>query len=73
MWELHWFEAHLRVVLGCGEGLGGGGSTEQGGSAAEENGGGGAPVRIGRGEVVGELREVEAQLLGWSAWAEKLR
>ena len=31
MWELHWFKAHLRVVLGCGEGLGGGGSTEQGG------------------------------------------
>ena len=35
VWELHWFKAHLRVVLGCGEGLGGGGSVEQGGSAAE--------------------------------------
>jgi len=31
VWEFHWFQAHLRVVLGCGEGLGGGGSTEQGG------------------------------------------
>ena len=31
VWELHWFKAHLRVVLGCGEGLGGGGSTEQAG------------------------------------------
>ena len=47
MWELHWFKAHLRVVLGCGEGLRGGGSTEQGRAAADENGGGGAPVRIG--------------------------
>ena len=31
VWELHGFKAHLRVVLGCREGLGGGGSTEQGG------------------------------------------
>ena len=31
VWELHGFKAHLRVVLGCGEGLGGGGSTEQAG------------------------------------------
>ena len=73
MWEVYRTRAHLRVVLGRGEGLGGGGSTEQGGSAAEANDGGGAPVRIGQGEVVGELCEVEAQLLGWSAWAEKLR
>ena len=57
MWELHGFKAHLRVVLGCEEGLGGGGSTEQGGSAAEASDGEGAPVRIGRGEAVGELRE----------------
>ena len=48
VWELHGFNAHPRVVLGCGEGLGGGGSTEQGGSVAEENGKGGAPVRIGK-------------------------
>ena len=27
-WEIHGFKAHLRVVLGCGEGLGVGGSTE---------------------------------------------
>ena len=47
VWELHGFKAHHRVVLGCGEGLGGSGSTEQGGSAVEENGEGGAPVRIG--------------------------
>ena len=63
MWELYWFKTHLRVVLGCGEGLGGGGLTEQGGSAAEENGRGGAPVRIGRGEVVGKVCEGEAELL----------
>ena len=63
MWELHGFKAHHRVVLGCGEWLGGGGSTEQGGSAAEANDGEGAPVRIGRGEVVLELRGVEAQLM----------
>jgi hypothetical protein len=31
VWELHGFKAHLRVVLGRGEGLGGGGSTEQAG------------------------------------------
>ena len=30
-WELHRVKAHLWVVLGCGEGLGGGGSTEQAG------------------------------------------
>ena len=46
-WELHGFKAHLWVVLGCGEGLGGGGSTEHDGSAAEANGGEGAPVRVG--------------------------
>ena len=56
MWELHGFKAHLRVVLVCGEGLGGGGSTEQGGSAAEATDGEGALVRIGRGEAVWELR-----------------
>ena len=30
-WGLKESKAHLWVVLGCGEGLGGGGSTEQGG------------------------------------------
>ena len=63
VWEFHWFQAHLRVVLGCGEGLGGSGSTEQGGSAAEENDGGGAPVRIGRGEVVGKVCEGDTEML----------
>ena len=63
MRELHGCKAHLWVVLGCREGLGGGGSTEQGGSAAEANDGEGAPVRIGRGEVVWELRGVKAQLM----------
>ena len=62
MWEFHWFQAHLRVVLGCGEGLGGGSSTEQGGSAAEATDGEGATVSVGRGEAVWELREVEARL-----------
>ena len=48
-----------------------GGATRSGGSAAEENGGGGAPVSSGRGEGVGELREVEAQLMEGSARAEE--
>ena len=73
MWEFHWFQAHLRVVLGCGEGLGGGGSTEQGGSAAEANNGEGALVRIGRGEVVWELRGLTAELARVSTRAEELR
>ena len=41
VWELHGFKAHHRVVLGCGEGLGGGGSTEQGGG-----GGGSTAARV---------------------------
>ena len=73
MWELHGFKAHLWVVLGCGEGLRGGGSTEQGGSAAEANGGEGAPVRVGRGEVVGELRGITAELARGSERAKELR
>ena len=40
-WELHRFKAHLWVVLGCGEGLGGGGSKEQGGG-----GGGSTATRV---------------------------
>jgi hypothetical protein len=50
-----------------------GGATRTGGSAVEENGGGGTPVSSGRGGGVGELREVEAQLMVGSAWAERLR
>ena len=50
-----------------------GGTTRAGGSAAEENGGGGAPVSSGRGGGVGELCEVEAQLMEGSAWVERLR
>ena len=61
------------MVLGCGEGLGGGGSTEQGSSAAEASDGEGAPVRIGRGEAVGELREGEAVLARGSERAEERR
>jgi hypothetical protein len=44
-----------------------------GGSAVEENDGGGAPVSSWRGGGVGELREVEAQLMVGSVWAERLR
>ena len=66
-------KAHPRVVLGCGEGLGGGGSTEQGGSAAEATDGEGAPVRVGRGEAVGELCEGEAVLARGSERAEERR
>ena len=62
-WEVKKAKAHLWVVLGCGEGLRGGGSTEQGDSAAEATDGEGAPVRVGRGEVAWELREVEARLM----------
>ena len=50
-----------------------GGSTEQGGSAAEANDGGGAPVRIGRGEVVGELRGLTAELARGSEREEELQ
>jgi len=62
-WELHGFTAHHRVVLGCGERLGGGGSTEQSGSAAEANDGGVAPGRFGRGEGAWELCGGEADLV----------
>ena len=72
MWELHGFKAHHRVVLGCGERLGGGGSTEQGGSAAQANDGEVTPVEDGRREVARELREREAKLFAWSIWAERL-
>ena len=44
-----------------------------GGSAAEANDGGGAPVRIGRGKVVCQLREGEADLVAGSARAEEGR
>ena len=46
---------------------------EQGGSAAEASDGEGAPVRIGRGEAVGKLREGEAVLARGSARAEERR
>ena len=72
VWELHGFKAHLRVVLGCGEGLGGGGSTEQGGSAAEENGGGVTLVRVGRGEVAWELRGTRVVLMEGSVGADRV-
>ena len=72
VWEVQQSKAHLWVVLGCGEGLGGGGSTEQGGSAAEASDGEGAPVRIGRGEAVWELREDEARLMVGSIGVERV-
>ena len=53
--------------------VGDGRSTADRETAAEANDGEGVLVGIGRGEGVGELREVEAQLMGWSAWAERLR
>ena len=54
--------AGIEVGVACN-----GGAMRAGGSAAEENGGGGAPVSFGRGGGVGELREVEAQLMEGSA------
>jgi hypothetical protein len=50
-----------------------GGPTRAGASAVEENGGCGASVSSGRGGWVGDLREVEAQLMVGSVWAERLR
>jgi hypothetical protein len=50
-----------------------GGATRAGRSAAEENSGGSASVSSGRGGGVGELREVEAQLMVGLVWAERLR
>ena len=44
-----------------------------GGSAAEETRRRGAPVRVGRGEVVWELRGLTAELARGSVWAEELR
>ena len=58
----------IEVGVGCS-----GGATRACGSAAEENSGGGAPVSSGRGGGVGELREVEAQLMEGSAWAKRLQ
>ena len=49
---------------------GDGRSTADRETAAEANGGGGAPVRIGRGEVVGELRGLTAVLARGSERAE---
>ena len=57
--------AGIEVGVACS-----GGATRAGGSAAEENGGGGAPMSSGRGRGVGELREVEAQLMEGSVRAE---
>ena len=42
-------------------------------AAAEANDGEGAPVRIGRGEVVWELRGLTAELARGLARAEELR
>jgi len=50
-----------------------GSAMRAGGSAAEENGGGGAPLSSGQGGGVGELREVEAQLMEGSAREDGLR
>ena len=44
-----------------------------GGSAAVANNGGGAPVRIGLGEMVWELRGLTAELARGSERAEELR
>ena len=52
--------------------VGGGGSAASRAAAAEENGGEGAPVCSGRGGVVCELREDEAELEMGSAWAERV-
>ena len=60
--------AGIEVGVACN-----GGAMRAGGSAAEENGVGGAPVSFGRGGGVGELREIEAQLMEGSAWAKRLR
>ena len=66
-------EAKHWVPLVHGEMAGDGRSTADREMAAEANGGGGAPVRIGQGEVVGELRGLTAELARVSARAVELR
>jgi hypothetical protein len=60
--------AGIEVGVACS-----GGATRAGGLAEEENGGGGAPVSSGRGGGVGELREVEVELMEGSAREDGLR
>ena len=60
-------------VVGDGVSMASGGLTEQGGSVAEATDGEGAPVRVGRGEAVGELCEGEAVLARGSERAEERR
>ena len=67
--EVHWVRAHLKVCLAGSGTVGGGGSAAGRAAAMEENGGEGAPVGSGRGGVVCELREDEAELeMGSALW-----
>ena len=63
MEELKGTEAKLWVPLVREEMAGGGRSTADRDAAAEALVGGGAPVVDGRREVVGKMREGEAELL----------
>ena len=66
-------EPHPLVPVARRERVGGGRSAVDSEAAEEALVGGGVPVGIGRGGGVGELREVEAQLMEGSAWAKRLQ
>ena len=66
-------EAEHWVPLVHGEMAGDGRSTADRETAAEANDVAGAPVRVGRGEVVGELRGLTTELARGSERAEELR
>ena len=73
MEELKWTEAKLWVPLVREEMAGGGRSTADRDAAAEALVSGGAPVVDDQQEVVGKMREGEAELVTGSAWAEGLQ
>ena len=62
-WELHQVKAHLWVALEVEGRVGEGGSAEEGGRWWRDLDGEVALTGSGRGGGVGELREVEAELM----------
>ena len=69
--ELREDEAELEMGSTQAEEVGNGGSTVSSGGWSSGNSGEVAPVGIGRGGGVCELREVEAELIVGSAWAKE--
>jgi len=70
-WELHQVRAHLWVAWEVEGRVGARASTASSDWRSSGSGGEVVPVGIGRGGGVGELREVTAELLVWSARAEE--